>query len=44
VGHCAKVIKLRADDPELVAGIGKAIDDFELGEDAPVVRVLTGSR
>jgi len=40
----AKTMKPRAKDMGPVASVGRAIDGFELGEDAPVVRVSTESR
>jgi len=42
--HRAQAIELRAKDLEPVTSVGKAIQGFQMSEDAAVVRVLTGSR
>ena len=44
LGHGTQEIKLRAKGLEPVAGLDKAIYSFELSENAPVVRVSTGTR
>ena len=44
LGQRAQAIELRAKRLKTVLGVGKAVHDLEMGEDALVVWVSTGSR
>jgi len=44
LGHRAEAMQLRTKVAEPVASVGQALHRFEMGEDALLVRVSTGSR